>query len=92
MCSSDLTSPRRARRPAKSQDGVLVSVTFNRADDGSIVVSPPSVRPTWCAKGNGYVVRSTAEQNDPNLSPAVREQLRISEERTREVLGEFIPA
>ena len=78
--------------PAKSQDGVLVSVTFNRADDGSIVVSRPSVRPTWCDKGNGYVVRSTAEQNDPNLSPAVREQLRISEERTREVLGEFIPA
>ena len=78
--------------PAKSQDGVLVTVTFNRADDGSIAVSRPSVRPTWCDKANGYVVRSTAEQNDANLSPAVRDQLRISEQRTREVLGEFIPA
>lgn len=78
--------------PAKSQDGVLVSVTFNRADDGTIVVGRPSVQPTWCDKQHGYIVRATSEQYDPNLPAAVREQLRISEERTRAVLGEFMAA
>ncbi len=62
--------PTSDRWPPKSQDGVLVSVTFTRSADGSIQVSVPSVRPTWCDKANGFVVRSTAEQNDPHLSPA----------------------
>ncbi|MEQ1703333.1 MAG: CapA family protein [Ilumatobacteraceae bacterium] len=78
--------------PPKSQDGVVVSVQFNRADDGSIVVAKPTVQSTWCDKIHGYIVRSTAEQNDPNLPADVREQLRISEARTREVLGEFMAA
>jgi poly-gamma-glutamate synthesis protein (capsule biosynthesis protein) len=77
---------------ASTQDGALVSVTFERAADGAIAVATPTVRPTWCDKDNGHVVRSTAEQNDPALSDGVREELRRSEERTRGVLGEFIAA
>jgi poly-gamma-glutamate capsule biosynthesis protein CapA/YwtB (metallophosphatase superfamily)/LysM repeat protein len=76
--------------PAKSQDGVLVSVTFSRAPDGSIAVSVPTVRTTWCDKADGFVVRATSEQHDPNLSAGVREQLRISEERSRAVVGQFM--
>ena len=78
--------------PPQSQDGVIVSLTFTRRADGTIAVSRPSVRTTWCDKDHGYVVRATSEQNDPNLSAAVRNGLRISEERTRKLMGEFITA
>lgn len=76
---------------ASTQDGALVSVTFERSADGTIAVGTPSAQPTWCDKDNGHIVRSTAEQTDPALSEVVREQLRRSEERTRAVLGEFVP-
>ncbi len=87
---SDL--PTSAEWGPSTQDGALVSVTVERAADGTIVVGAPSAQPTWCDKDHGHVVRSTAEQGDPALSEVVREQLRRSEERTRDVLAEFVPA
>lgn len=87
---SDL--PTSAEWGPSTQDGALVSVTFQRAADGTVAVATPTVQATWCDKEHGHVVRSTAELDDVALPDSVREALRRSEERTRAVLGEFMPA
>jgi poly-gamma-glutamate synthesis protein (capsule biosynthesis protein) len=82
--------PTTDRWPAKSQDGVIVTFTLFRQPDGAIAVSAPVVTPTWCDKEHGWVVRSTAERDDPALSAQVRDQLRRSHERTVALLGDYV--
>lgn len=75
--------------PPSTQDGALVTVEFSRNRDGAVVAGRPLVYPTWCDKDHGFVIRPTSDASDPTLSTSVRDQLKVSEQRTRSVLGAF---
>ena len=79
--------------PAKTQDGMIVSVSFSERADGSIAVEPPVVIPTWVDRRDGFVIRPVlADLADPNVSAAVKDLLYASLQRTGEVVGGFVGA
>ncbi|MDO8362036.1 MAG: CapA family protein [Actinomycetota bacterium] len=82
--------PTSSQWPPSSQDAAVVTVGMQIAADGVVAVDAPVVHPTWCDKDHGYVIRFTSEADDPALSDAVRQALRQSEQRTRELLGQFV--
>ena len=82
--------PTSSEWPASTQDGAVVTVAVQRALDGSITVETPVVHPTWCDTEHGYVIRFTTEVDDPSLTASVHEQLRVSHQRTADVLGPYL--
>ena len=82
--------PTSSEWPASTQDGAVVTVAVQRGSDGAISVETPAVHPTWCDTEHGYVIRFTTEADDPSLSASVREQLRVSQQRTADVLGPYL--
>lgn len=82
--------PTSSEWPVSTQDGAIVTIAVQRRPDGTIVVEQPVVYPTWCDREHGWVIRLTTEADDPNLSGAVRDELRKSQKRTAELLGWFL--
>jgi hypothetical protein len=65
------------------------TVTIDRA--GKVRVARPVMHPTWVDRDHGWVVRVVqADLADPSTPPDIREQLRLSLDRTRMVLDPFI--
>jgi hypothetical protein len=83
--------PTNARWPAACQDGAVAVIDITRSADGTLVVAPPVVHPTWVDRLNGWnvhLVRQTLA--DPALPEGLRQQLETSLRRTGEVLGGFL--
>ncbi len=78
--------------PASTQDGVVVTVGFVVDPVGRVTVERPTAQPTWVSKGEGWrVLPVLASLDDPVIAAAFEPSLRESLERTRQVIGEFIP-
>ncbi len=87
--------PTSSQWPASSQDAAVFTTALHRSPDGSITVDRPAVHPTWCdTSGTGFLIRFTSEADDPTvpIDEATRAQLRISEQRTRDLLGDYVAA
>lgn len=84
--------PTSSEWPASSQDAAVFTTALQRNADGSISVERPQVHATWCDTDNGYLVRFTAEADDPNspISASMRAELQVSEQRTRDLLGDYM--
>ena len=83
--------PTNPRWPAACQDGAVAVIDITRSADGTLVVAPPVVHPTWVDRLNGWnvhLVRQTLA--DPALPEGLRQQLETSLRRTGEVLGGFL--
>lgn len=79
--------------PANTQDGMIVTITLTVNPDGSVVAAKPVAYPTWVDKKNGVIVRDVlADVSRADLPAGVAEQLAISLERTRSVVGDYFPA
>lgn len=79
--------------PAKTQDGMIVTANITLNPDGSVRVEKPVVHPTWVDKYNGVVVRPIlTDLADPSVPDDVKAKLIISLDRTRSVVGDFIPS
>ena len=79
--------------PAKTQDGMIVTTDITISPDGTVTVDKPVAYPTWVDKRNGVVVRDVLNGvSRTDLPPGVAETLAESLERTRAVVGEFLPA
>ena len=78
--------------PAKTQDGMIVTANITLNPDGSVQVEKPVVHPTWVDKYNGVVVRPIlTDLADPSVPDDIKAKLIISLDRTRSVVGDFIP-
>lgn len=78
--------------PPESQDGIIVTVAFERGADGTFSVATPVAHPTWVDKRGGFRIRDVlSDLADPSLDPALRRQLQVSLERTTKVVGDFLP-
>ena len=79
--------------PAKTQDGMIVTANITLNPDGSVQVEKPVVHPTWVDKYNGVVVRPIlTDLADPSVPDDIKAKLIISLDRTRSVVGDFIPS
>ena len=77
--------------PASSQDGAIVFVEITQSPTGQIDVGRPTAIPTWVDKTNGFTIRTVDDRTDPTLSASTRSALGASLERTRSVMGGFLP-
>ena len=78
--------------PASSQDGAVFTLTVTRKPGGGFDTSRPVVHPTW-VDHDGYLIRLVLDDlADPSTPPGVATDLRRSLERTRQVLGDYLPA
>ena len=85
--------PTRDFFPPSSQDGVIVTVTIEVAADGTVTVDAPVVHPTWVDRRNGFVIRDVLKDlADPDLDAGLRASLEESLDRTRRMVGDFIPS
>ena len=76
---------------ANTQDGIIATTNITLNPDGSVVVDKPSVHPIWVDKKNGVVVRPViGDLADPSVPKPIKDDLRVSLERTRSVVGDFI--
>ena len=84
--------PTSSKWPAQSQDAAVFTSALMRNDDGTITVERPVVYPTWCDTEAGHTIRLTSEADDPSvpIDDFVRNQLRASQQRTAEVLGDYL--
>ena len=84
--------PTSSEWPASSQDAAVFTTAIDRDANGVITVETPVVYPTWCDTDQGYLVRFTSEADDPvaPISDWLRRELQISEDRTRERLGDYL--
>jgi poly-gamma-glutamate synthesis protein (capsule biosynthesis protein) len=77
--------------PAKTQDGMIVSVSVREQADGSFAVDRPVVIPTWVDRRDGFVIRPIlADLADPGVSAATKDALYASLQRTGEIVGGFV--
>ena len=78
--------------PANTQDGVIVTTTITVNPDGTVTAATPVAHPTWVDKKHGVVVRDVlADLSRTDLPEGVAEQLAVSLERTRAVVGDYFP-
>lgn len=83
--------PTSDRWPAASQDAALVLTAARRTSAG-IVIDRPVVVPTWVDRDNGWIVRPIPPLlADPATPDGLLSQLERSLERTRAVVGDYIP-
>ena len=79
--------------PAETQDGMIVTANITLNPDGSVQVEKLVVHPTWVDKYNGVVVRPIlTDLADPSVPDDIKAKLIISLDRTRSVVGDFIPS
>jgi len=77
--------------PAKTQDGMIVSVSFREQTDGTFAVDRPVVIPTWVDRRDGFVIRPVlADLADPGVSAATKDALYASLQRTGAIVGGFV--
>ena len=77
--------------PASSQDAAIVEFDVEVDADGTVVVDPPRVIPTWVDKQDGWVIRDVgAELRRSDLGATRRDELQRSFDRTAAVLGRYI--
>jgi poly-gamma-glutamate synthesis protein (capsule biosynthesis protein) len=77
--------------PPSSQDGIIVTVTFDRAPTGGFTARTPVAHPTWVDKRRGFVIRDVlSDLADPDLDAGIRRELQVSLRRTSRVVGEFV--
>lgn len=77
--------------PAASPDADVVTLTVTRRPDGGFDTSRPVVHPTWIDP-DGFVVRLVQDDlADPSTPPGLAARLRASLDRTRRVLGDYVP-
>jgi poly-gamma-glutamate synthesis protein (capsule biosynthesis protein) len=77
---------------ATSQDGALVQVTVSEQPGGGFAAAPPVVQPTWVERRSFVIVPLLAFLADPATTGAWRRLLQASVDRTRRVVGPFVPA
>lgn len=83
--------PDHPRWPAAAQDAAVATTTVTIDRAGKVRVARPVMHPTWVDRDHGWVVRVVqADLADPSTPPDIREQLRLSLDRTRMVLDPFI--
>lgn len=88
---SNLPTPSGRVWPAATQDGMVVTLSFERRPDGTIGVSRPQVIPTWVDKGAGWRIRLVGpDLADPSLPAATRQELAVSWARTASVVGDYL--
>ena len=78
------------RERPSTYDGVVATVTFTQRPDGRFRAAPPVVEPTWYDGTTGHVWRVRTALKDPSAAP-LRPELRASLQRTRAVLGPYVP-
>ena len=73
-----------------TQDGIIATTNITLNPDGSVVVDKPDVHPIWVDKKNGVVVRPVIDDlANPDTPKAIKDDLEVSLERTRSVVGDF---
>ena len=78
--------------PAEAQDGAVAVVELTVAADGAVAVAAPVLHPTWVDRDAGFVVRLVADDlAGTEISDGTRGGLEASLERTRRVVGDFLP-
>lgn len=78
--------------PASSQDGAVVTLTVSRRPEGGFATSRPVVHPTWVDPPNGFLVRLVLDDlADPATPAGLDADLARSLQRTRDVLGGYLP-
>jgi poly-gamma-glutamate synthesis protein (capsule biosynthesis protein) len=77
--------------PAKTQDGMIVTVDLTLNPNGTVDVATPKAIPIWVDKRRGVIVRPVLDDlADPSVPEEVKAELSESLERTRSVVGNFI--
>jgi poly-gamma-glutamate synthesis protein (capsule biosynthesis protein) len=77
--------------PAKTQDGMIVTVDLTLNPNGTVDVATPKAIPIWVDKRRGVIVRPVLNDlADPSVPEEVKAELSESLERTRSVVGDFI--
>jgi poly-gamma-glutamate synthesis protein (capsule biosynthesis protein) len=73
--------------PTSSQDGVIVTLHFTEAA-GAWSVSSITYTPTYVDRAGAYVIDPVAATyNDPTTTPALKQQLAASWQRTTSMMG-----
>ncbi len=84
--------PTSDRWPAASQDAAVVTIEMTVMNDGDVTVGRPVVYPTWVDKDAGWIVVPVLDAlASEELSAGQRGRLESSLERTRAVLGDYLP-
>jgi poly-gamma-glutamate capsule biosynthesis protein CapA/YwtB (metallophosphatase superfamily) len=78
------------KRPASTQDGVLVEIGFAEQPDHHFVASRPVAHPTWVHPSTRQVFVVSEALSLPESTPALRQALAASQSRAKRVLGEFL--
>ena len=78
------------KRPAGTQDGVLVEVGFAEQADRSFVASRPVAHPSWVHPATRQVFVVDEALQRATVSPALQRALGASQARTKRVLGDFM--
>lgn len=73
--------------PARTQDGMIVEVTFTEARPGEPVVSQVVVVPTWVDKSTYTIMPVVAALADPATPAGLRSELEVSFDRTSEAVS-----
>ena len=80
------------RWPETSEDGEIVTFDVTENPGGGFTVGTPVVHATWVLAGPFVALDVAAHLNDPALSKLVRRLLQRSLDRTRKLLGPYVPA
>jgi poly-gamma-glutamate capsule biosynthesis protein CapA/YwtB (metallophosphatase superfamily) len=78
------------RRPAATQDGVLVEVGFVEQADHTFVASRPLAHPTWVHPSTRQVLVVREALDRPAVPDPLRRALSTSQTRANLVVGEFV--
>jgi Bacterial capsule synthesis protein PGA_cap len=78
------------KRPASTQDGVLVEVGFVEQADHRFLASRPVAHPTWVHPTTRQVFVVDEALNQPDTPAMLRPALTSSQTRAKRVIGEFM--
>jgi poly-gamma-glutamate capsule biosynthesis protein CapA/YwtB (metallophosphatase superfamily) len=79
------------KRPAETQDGVLVEVGFSEQPDHTFVAARPLAHPTWVHPSTRQVFAVNDALQQTDSSTAAGRALVASRNRTGRVVGAFLP-
>ena len=85
------TTPKDPPWPASTQDGAIVTTNITVTADGKVVVTKPTVIPTWVDRDSGWQIRSVvSDLKSKGINSFTRSELQASLKRTASVLDEYI--
>ena len=85
------TTPKDPPWPASTQDGAIATIKISVTADGKVVVTKPTVIPTWVDRASGWQIRSVVgDLKSHDINSFTRAELLASLKRTTSVLGEYI--